>query len=133
MRPAKNPGFFALQSAIYAALTAASLKTLDEPEENESFPYITIGDSSSVDAATKTDHGDECFETVNVWSRYKGYKECKQMAAQAISALSGYNYSAVAGYRIRFIEVDQTNFSKDPDGITRHGALRLKFKVIQEN
>lgn len=133
MRPAKEPGYAELQAAIYAALTAASLKTLDEPSENESFPYITVGESSSVEEATKLENADECYELVNVWSRYKGFKECKTMAAQVIKAISSYSYSSVVGYKIRFLEVDQSVFAKDPDGITRHGALRLKFKVIQEN
>lgn len=131
-RPAKNPGYSALQGAIYSALTASALAVYDEAGENLAFPYLTIGESSAIEAATKTENADEHIETLHVWSRYKGFKECKDLAASAIQAVSGYDYSSVIGYNVRFLEIDGTVFMRDPDGLTRHGVVRLKFKVIQE-
>lgn len=131
-RPAKRPGYSELQGAIYAALIAAGLTVFDEPGENQPFPYITIGESSVVEDATKTENADEHTDTINIWSRKKGFKECKAMAADVTAAISGHDYSTVTGYKIRFIEIESTVFLRDPDGLTRHGVVRLKFKVIQE-
>jgi len=131
-RPAKKPGYSELQGAIYAALTAAGLTVFDEPGENQAFPYLTIGESSALEAATKTENADEHIETINIWSRYKGFKQCKDLAASAIQAISGRDYSAVTGYKVRFLDIDNTVFLRDPDGLTRHGVVRARFKVIQE-
>lgn len=130
-RPAKKPACTELQTAIYAALSA-SHTVFDEPGENRPFPYLTIGESSFTEDGTKTENADEHIETIHIWSRYKGFKECKQLASTAIQAISGHNYSTVIGYKIRFLEIESTIFLPDPDGLTRHGVVRAKFKVIQE-
>jgi hypothetical protein len=130
-RPAKNPGLLAIQTGLYKAISGASITVYDEPSENAPFPYATIGESSTVDDGSKTDHGDEHYETIHVWSRAKGFKECKTLMASIISAISGYSFSE-SGYNIRFIEIDQVTSFRDPDGLTRHGVVRAKFKVMQE-
>ena len=130
-RPAKNPGFSAVQTGIYKALTAAAISVFDEPGENQPFPYVTIGETSTVDSGSKTDHSDDHYETLHVWSRAKGFKQCKDMMSGAIAAISGYTFNET-GYRIHFIEIDQINTFRDPDGLTRHGVVRARFKVIQE-
>lgn len=130
-RPSKQPGFSAVQTALYKALTTAALTVYDEPSENAAFPYVTIGETSAVDEGTKLDHVDDHYETLHVWSRAKGFKQCKDMMATVIQAISGYTY-AETGYKIHFIEIDQVNTFRDPDGLTRHGVVRAKFKVIQE-
>lgn len=130
-RPAKSTGIDAIQTAIYKALVAATVTVYDQVGENAAFPYTTIGESSVVDAGTKTDHADDCYETLHVWSRANGFKECKTIIKSVIAALSGYNY-AESGYQIVFVDVDSINLFRDPDGLTRHGVVRVKFKVFQE-
>ncbi len=130
-RPAKTPGFSAVQTGIYKALTAAAITVFDEPAENQPFPYVTIGETSAVDSGTKTDHSDDHYETLHVWSRAKGFKQCKDMMSGAIAAISGYTFNET-GYRIHFMEIDQINTFRDPDGLTRHGVVRARFKVMQE-
>lgn len=131
-RPVKKPGYSPMQAAIYAAMTAAGLVVFDKPGENQPFPYQTIGESSVIEEGTKTENADEHFETIHIWSRYSGFKECKDLASKTVEALSGYNYSSVIGYKVRFLGVDSANFLTDPDGLTRHGVVRVKFKMIQE-
>ncbi len=132
VRATKRPAYAEVQAALYSALTGAGLAVYDEAGENLTFPYITIGDSNVLEDATKTENADEHIETVNVWSRAKGFKECKEMAASVISAISGHDFSTVTGYKIRFLTIENCVFLRDPDGLTRHGAIRAKFKVIQE-
>jgi hypothetical protein len=131
MMPPKSPGLSAAQAAIYKAISGASIAVYDEPSENQAFPYVTIGESSTINDGTKLDHGDDHYETIHVWSRAKGFKECKNMMSAVIAAISGASFSE-AGYTIRFIEIDTVNTFRDPDGLTRHGVVRAKLKVIQE-
>lgn len=131
-RAIKSPAYSEVQASIYSALNGAGLAVYDDPGENLAFPYLTIGDSNVLEDPTKTDNADEHIETVNVWSRARGFKECKDIAAAAVSSFSGYSFSAVTGYKIRFLGVESCTFLRDPDGLTRHGVIRLKFKAIQE-
>lgn len=130
IRPAKNPGLVAAQAGIYKALVAAGLTVYDEPPENAGFPYITIGETVTLDAGTKTSQADEHVETLHVWSRKKGFSEAKQIASAAIMELSAYSF-AESGYFIRFLELDSATSLRDPDGLTRHIVLRIRFKVNQ--
>lgn len=130
-RPAKSTGIDAIQTAIYKALVAEAVTVCDHVGENAAFPYTTIGETSAVDTGTKTDHSDDCYETLHVWSRANGFKECKTIIKAVVSALSAYNY-AESGYQIVFIGIDSINLFRDPDGLTRHGVVRVHYKVFQE-
>lgn len=131
MRPAKKPALVAVQKAIYTALSGASLTVFDQVSENQAFPYVTIGESSLLDDSDKTAHADEHVETIHVWSRAGGFKECKDLMTDAIEAASTIN-GITDGYHIRYLDTDQILTMRDPDGITRHGVIRIRFKAIQE-
>lgn len=131
MRPAKKPALVAVQKSIFLALTAASVAAYDHVSENQTFPYATIGEASLLDDSDKTAHSDEHVETIHVWSRANGFKECKDMMTDIIAAASGINGST-DGYQIRYLDTDQILTMRDPDGITRHGVIRIRFKAIQE-
>lgn len=131
MKPAKIPGLDALQKGCFTALTATLLRVYDEAPEGATFPYTSIGESSVTGSDSKTDNSDDVFETFHVWSRAKGFKELKQLCNTIIQAISGYQF-AEPGYQIRFIELDSINTMRDPDGLTRHAVIRLKFKIFQE-
>lgn len=131
MRPAKQPALSAVQKAIYTALSAVPMTVYDDVPENAAFPYASIGETSLTDAGNKTGNADDQYETVHVWSRAKGFKECKDMMAAVVKALSGAVYSE-QGYGIVFVELDQLTTLRDPDGLTRHGVVRIKFNVTQE-
>ena len=130
-RPAKTSALGGLQTVIYSALTAAGLTVRDEPGENTVFPYATIGESNAEEVGSKTDFGDDVYETIHYWSRAKGFKEAKTAVNTIISALSGYTYT-VTGFRVHFADVDAVQTFRDPDGLTRHAVVRVKYKVFQE-
>jgi len=130
MRPAKTPGLSAVQKGIYTKITAIPLAVYDEAPENAAYPYVTLGETSTTDAGNKTGNADDHYETINIWSRAKGFKQCKDMMSAIITAISGSVY-AEPGYRIVFVETDQVTTLRDPDGLTRHGVVRAKFNVTQ--
>ncbi len=128
-RPDKKPGLSEVQTAIYGALSA-SMTVLYAVDENQAFPYATIGESSGIEDGTKTGHADESYETIHFWSRANGFKEVKDLISLAASKLIGKTF-VVNGYKISFLEIDQIETMRDPDNITRHGVLRIKTRALQ--
>lgn len=131
MRPVKKPALSAVQKAIYTALSGAGITVFDQVSENQAFPYVTIGESSLLDDSDKTAHADEHTETIHAWSRAGGFKECKDLITDSVEALSAID-GITDGYQIRYLDTDQILTMRDPDGITRHGVIRTRFKAIQE-
>jgi hypothetical protein len=77
MRPPKVPGYNSLQLAIYNALSGAGVATVyDEVPENAATPYLTIGETSSINEGSKKCNADEIIETIHIWSEAKGFREC---------------------------------------------------------
>lgn len=124
-----------VQAALFAALTAAGVaggRVYDRVPENPVFPYVTIGDSQVVD-----DGGDdtnrrcggawESFEDIHVWSRPStGSKaEVKTMARAAVEAAVAI--TAIAGRRVLSIRLESSRTLRDPDGITEHTAITIRF------
>lgn len=130
-RPTKTPALTGLQTAIYSAVTTLSYTVYDEAPENAAFPYVSIGETTLIDRGNKIKHADDHIETLHVWSRASGFKECKTMMAAIIGKLSGTQLT-VTGYRVAYVEVEQTTTYRDPDGVTRHGIVQIRFNLTQE-
>ena len=119
---------------VYDVLSAKfqSVPVLDHVEENQSFPYITIGEDEFDDVGNKTHHSDEAMVMVEIWSRAKGFSEVKSIMSDVIEALSdGANITQPEGCYIQYLNVVQMETSRESDGITRSGMVRIKFRVNQ--
>jgi hypothetical protein len=122
----------ALAAAIRsAAMDDASVQAIvsdrvyDDPPPGVMFPYITIGrvESRPIDASAREalEHG----LTLHVWSRYGGRAE----ALEVIGALRGCLHNAaldVSDRRLVLLFAQFADVFRSGDGITTHGALRLK-------
>ena len=77
-----------LQKTIFDALdgdsTLQSLVTdvFDFVPENTAFPYVKIGEETSVDNGTKTLQGNEHTLVIHTFSRYRGSKETKEIMSR---------------------------------------------------
>ena len=79
-------GQFALQSAIYSTLNSDNNLTstlgasvFDDVTEGTDTPFVTIGEDTASEYDTKDLDGTETTINIDVWSEYKGSKECKQI------------------------------------------------------
>ncbi|MBF0406473.1 MAG: DUF3168 domain-containing protein [Candidatus Riflebacteria bacterium] len=132
MKPAKVPGLLNLQTEIFNALNDSKIAAAyDEAPDEAPEPYISIGDSDIADDDSKNCCGDEITEDIHVWSKAKGFRECKMIVQKIISLFSTVNLSNSA-YQIALIK-KETSFSREYDGTVRHGLVRLTFKVYQED
>lgn len=128
----KRCSMLPLQQAMYERLVTNTARSVfDVPPQDAVYPYILIGDDTAGDIGTKTDHADEVFATVHCWSRAFGLTEAKTLVAEVVAAFTD-NPLQVQGFQVKMVNVDFRSVHNDPDGITRHGVVRLRFKLFQK-
>ena len=103
----------------------------DQPPQNAKFPYVTLGEDTVVDWSTKLAPGEEITHTLHIWSQYPGMQELKTLIDQTIQALT-ISPLVISGFDVVVSAMDGIQTLRDPDGITRHGVLRFRFKVSQQ-
>jgi len=120
-----------LQKAIHDALKAAPAvangNVYDRVPPNAAFPYVKIGQEQVVDDGNSCDSGWEVFAEVHIWSRAPGFPESKQIAAQVCQRL--LSITIISGLTLIAVEVEDTLFRSDPDGLTSHGIVTARFVV----
>ena len=120
-----------IQKAIYDALIAspaiAGGRVYDRVPENPTFPYIGIGDEQSIDDGNACDDGWEVSSDVHVWSRAVGFPETKGLVSAIVPRLAAI--SAVPGFTLIAAGVENTRVFRDPDGLTSHGVISVRFVI----
>ena len=123
-----------LQKTIYDALDGDStLQSLvsdvyDFVPENATFPYVKLGEETSVDNGTKTLQGNEHTLVIHTFSRYRGSKETKEIMSRIYALLHESSLSisgAMNNMRFEFSDI-----IKEPDGLTTHGVQRFRTFVL---
>lgn len=98
------------------------------PQNTDDLPYITIGDTTVIDASTKTEDGNEQTLTLHCWSRYQGHKEVWQMIEALNDALDDIALT-VSGNTPVFIFSEFADAFLDGDGRTYHGVVRFRMMI----
>lgn len=119
-----------IQAAIYAKVAAIGYPTFDHVPQESAFPYIVIGDDTSIPWDTDNSLGSETTCTIHVWSRHRGRKEVKEIFRALYEALHRAELSIVGGALVECLSEFEESFL-DPDGLTRHGVIRFRLIVDQ--
>lgn len=129
---------YALQVALVAALkgaTDAGDAVYDEvPSEARQieiaghlYPQITFGPGQTIPSPADCYDGSESFIQIDVWSRRSGYPEVKRIASDVRSLLMDDDLSLpLDGHRLELMEVQDTAYSRDPDGKTSRARITLR-------
>jgi len=132
-------GQFALQEAVFTKLNSDSQLTntlgasvYDEVPQGSAFPYVQLGEEVSTDYSTKDEVGGETTLNIHVWSRSHGAKETKQIMDRVHTLLHDVSLS-VTGYNFVNNRFEFSDVLRDPDGITRHGIMRLRAVMLGTN
>lgn len=118
-----------IQKAVFDVLQSAlSVPVFDHTPQNSPYPYVVIGDDTSVPWDTDDSLGTEATVTVHVWSRYRGRAEVKELLEHIYDALHRQDI-AIAGVDVieSIAEFQQTIV--ESDGLTRHGIIRFRLTV----
>lgn len=102
----------------------------DDAPKDQLAPYITLGENTVMDWGTKLNDGEEITVTLHCWSEYPGKKEAKEILSLMLEALSE-PLSVEGGFHVDFARLDMAEVLDDPDGITKHGVLRVRFLISQ--
>lgn len=127
---------FELQKGIFnnltsdPSLTAKVSGVFDSVEEDQAFPYVTIGEPSMLPFETKQKFGEELSIVIHAWSTYAGKKECYEIMNLCLSALS--TRLTLNGFKVNKVNIDTMRVIDDADPRIKHGILKMKY-TIQNN
>lgn len=121
-----------LQAAIVKALKDANVvagdRVYDDVPPSPAFPYISLGDMQVIPDKADCIDGSEVFVQIDAWSRAVGYPEVKGIGAAIVSALDDRPLT-VTGYTAVVFELQNIQYLRDSDGITRHAALTFRALI----
>ena len=118
----------ALFPAIYAALSAApslGAGIYDAVPQNAAYPHIEIAPGRAYDWSAILLRGEETIVEIHIWSRYRGYKEARDLMASIKDRLHEQALS-LTGATLVDIRFEDSELFTDVDGLTRHGIIRFR-------
>ena len=121
-----------VQKAIFSTLSDDSTldslignnKIYDDVPQGTDYPYVQIGEETTIDAGLKDKDAQEYTLTVHIWSRYRGNKETKEIAERIYTLLHNSAIS-VTGASLANIRNEFFTVLVEDDGLTRHGVMRF--------
>lgn len=126
------------QEIVYTALNGNisanvydDVPYLPEGMPRQNFPYVVIGDDSTVAWDTDDTLGKEITLGLDIWSRTAGFKETKAIMGEIYDILNRGNLSKV-GYNVVDCLCEFSEAMRDPDGETRHGVMRFRLTIQKE-
>lgn len=125
----------ALQGAQVAALKAgpavAGGRIYDTVPESPTFPYVTVGEGDAVGDDNECWNATEFNSQVHVWSRAVGFPECKTIAALVRDRLTAE--FTITGFKVTEAEYVTARYLRDPDGLTNHAVVELRYLIDHDN
>ncbi len=126
---------FAVQKAIYRELTsnqelmAIVTGIFDQVPQDQPFPYVTIGEFTSVPFRTHSRFGEEITVTMHIWSQAEGYMESATILDQLNKSLADVAV-AVEGFGEVGFFYEFSQALREPDGVTRQMPFRYRLKFL---
>lgn len=121
----------ALQGAIVAALKAAPPvcggRVFDSVPAGAEFPYVSLGEAEVLGDDNACWAASDVTVRVHVWSRAVGFPEAKGIAAE-VRARCVAEFP-LDGFVVTSAEHVQTRHLRDPDGLTSHAVVELRYLV----
>jgi hypothetical protein len=121
----------AIQQAIDTEVLKLGYPTYDHVPQESAFPYIVIGDDTSIPWDTDDSVGTEATCTIHIWSRYRGRQEVKQISGEIYESLHRAEL-AISGGSLVECQAEFEESFMDSDGLTRHGVIRFRLTIDAE-
>ena len=121
----------ALQTAIYerlsgdAPLGALITGVFDEVPEGQAAPYVVIGEVTEVPSEAHDRSGIDASLVLNIWSRYRGYKQAAQILRE-VDRLLHRQTLTVSGFTKVSVAQEMHQFLRDPDPTLRRCIARYR-------
>lgn len=101
--------------------------------DSQAFPYITIGNMTTIDDSTQGIAGQEITLTVHVWDQAESRLRIKQITAQIIELLHHAALTPTGSPQLHNLINIMYEFSDlflDPDNRTHHSIVR--FRIVTD-
>lgn len=127
---------YGIQKAIYdriladATIMARIEGVFDSPEIDQAYPYITIGECTSVPWRTHSKPGEEVTVTLHIWSVYEGFKEALEILGD-LNRLFGDKDLTVSGWDCCHSWFDFSDTIREPEGVVRHVVARYRIRGFE--
>ena len=127
--------YYSVQKAIYERLTGDSqLMSIvsgifDNVPQDQQFPFITIGNTSSSEIANLGGDGTEQRININIWSREAGHKQVGDIM-DIVYKLLHNSTLFISGKNIVAIRFISNAIQLEDDGWTYHGSMNLLVIVM---
>lgn len=126
-----------LQIALVALLktpgalpVAVGDRVYDKVPLNAAYPYISLGEGQVLPDKADCIDGAEVFVQIDVWSRGENFGEAKTIGKGVIAALDDQeDQISVEGFVVIVFELQSVQYLRDPDGLTRHGAITFRALI----
>jgi hypothetical protein len=100
----------------------------DHVPQGQDYPYITIGEDTSLEWDTDTNLGQESTLTIHTWSREYGRAEVKTIMSAIYRVLHRQPLEIDDGAHV-LSNVEFSETFLEADGVTRHGVMRVRVIV----
>jgi hypothetical protein len=118
-----------IQAAIFSTLkTALNIPVYDNVPQKSSYPYVVIGDDTSIPYDTDNSVGSESTLTIHVWSQYRGKMQVKEILQEIYDTLNRADIAVADCHLVECFAEFQETFLES-DGLTRHGVIRFRITV----
>lgn len=101
---------------------------LPEGAPSTSFPYVVLGNDTSVPFDTDDQVGGEITVTLHIWSRAEGFNQAKTIMQAIYDRLNRATLSKT-GYVVLDCLHEFSEAMDDPDGVTKHGITRYRLTI----
>ena len=132
---------YAMQVALFGAFTSSAAvaaligndavtnlpRIYDRPSDNPVFPYVTISSAHVVDDWAEGIDGSEIYQEGHVWSRAVGHVELKKISSIIRAVMC--QLLPLQGHRIVVFEYVGTRYLDDPDGVTSHSIVTVRYST----
>lgn len=112
-------------------LLGAPPRLYDHVPDGTDFPYLVIGDGTTLEAGTDTGRGSFHRLTLHAWSRARGAGECRAVM-DAVHGVLHEAAVAISGRTLTYLRFVGSDVLREPDGRTRHGVIRFIARTEPE-
>jgi len=121
-----------IYTAIFNAIdTSTATPVLGHvPENYDTFPYIKVNSLENQENDTDLETGFVSTIQIEVFSRYRGQKECADLQGVIYGALHRVTLPDTVSYGLSTVQQEFSTILTESDGLTRTGVQR--FTVIFE-
>lgn len=122
------------QSALTAIVGAQGV--WDEPPEDGTFPYVHIGEATSIPDGTHSGQGRQVAATLHSWAKARSAHAVNVIGAQLVATLDLQHEAldaVTSGVTVWMVRHEFSQTLRDPDRTIRHRIDRFRIWISQSD